>query len=162
MEAAHAAWHVGARGGLAKHEMSRRMQPKHADRHVCDAVAPCMSSSHAAWHLGGVVASCMFPGHAASHVEHEVPPCMRPEPCGATHGLPPTWSWLAGVSYKYPTTPAHFFTSRPVQTKLKPWEKSRKRKQVIPSYFESFREFSRSVLYWFRVIALGRFCPTEG
>ncbi|KAF2607606.1 hypothetical protein F2Q68_00045704 [Brassica cretica] len=43
-----------------------------------------------ALHLGGMVASCMCPGHAASHVEHEVPPRMRPEPCEATHGLPPT------------------------------------------------------------------------
>ena len=85
--------------------------------------------------------------------EHEVSPHMRPKPCKATHGLPPTWTWLVAVFYKYPTTPAHFNTSRPVQTKLKTWEKSGKRKQVILSYFESFRKFSRSVLYWFRVSA---------
>ncbi|KAF3532924.1 hypothetical protein DY000_02040895 [Brassica cretica] len=82
--------HVEARGGSTMHEVSPRMQPNHADRHVCAAVAPFMSSSHAASHLGGLVASCMCPGHAASHVEHEVPPRMRPEPCEATHGLPPT------------------------------------------------------------------------
>jgi len=100
MEAAHAAWHVEARGGSTKHEVSPRMQPKHASSHVCDAVAPSMSSSHAAWHLGGVLASCMCPGHAASHVEHKVPPRMRPEPCEATHRLPPTWIWLCAVFYK--------------------------------------------------------------
>ncbi|KAF2596379.1 hypothetical protein F2Q68_00008397 [Brassica cretica] len=38
----------------------------------------------------GVVAPCMSPRHAEGHVEHEVSPCMRPEPCGATHGRPPT------------------------------------------------------------------------
>ncbi|KAF2580103.1 hypothetical protein F2Q68_00005240 [Brassica cretica] len=34
MGAAHAALHVEARGGSTKHEVSPRMQPKHADRHV--------------------------------------------------------------------------------------------------------------------------------
>ncbi|WZZ27499.1 hypothetical protein YC2023_010900 [Brassica napus] len=73
------------------------MQPKHADRHVCAAVAPCMSSSHEACHLGGVVASCLCPGHAASHVEHEVPPrhaCVRSHAKRHTGCHQPEADWL--------------------------------------------------------------------
>ena len=49
----------GARGGTAKHEVSRCMRPGHAARHVEDVVSACMGAGHAFRQVEGVVSACM-------------------------------------------------------------------------------------------------------
>ena len=49
----------GARGGTAKHEVSRCMRPGHAARHVEDVGSACMGAGHAFRQVEGVVSACM-------------------------------------------------------------------------------------------------------